>query len=83
MGPSQMNTNQEQAGRTQGGRRLAAAGTRWKRQAEGLSGVRLTAGGLGGQEKPPGSQCLSALGKDSEELSIIAERACLAPENPK
>lgn len=43
----------------------------------GLYQGRLTAGGLGQQEKPPGPPSLSALGRNSKELNIIAERACL------
>ena len=69
--PSQVNTNQEQAGRTPprgclllptaaaaaaAAATTAAAATaaRWGKEQRGLSRGRLTAGGLGGQEKPPG-----------------------------
>lgn len=62
--------------------RLGGGGGREKEGAECRSGGRQTAGGLGGQEKPQ-TPSLSALGRDSEELNIIAERACPAPEDPR
>lgn len=55
-----------------GGEREQSASLGEDRQQVGWEGRR-----------SPQAPSLSALGRDSEKLNIIAERACLAPENPK
>ena len=64
-----MNTNMERVGRMQRGRMPVAAGSRWERGAEHLFVGVTDSRWAGGAGEASGPLSLSALCRDSEELS--------------
>lgn len=95
--PSQVNTNQETGWKntTEGMPAVAHCCCRHRRRhcccycgqvgegAEGPLRGETDSRWAGRAGEAPRPTSLSALGRDPEELNLIAERACLAPEDPK